>query len=91
MEDELHPGTEAIRIERLRQVGMEGYDAAHDNAHTEGELARLAAAYTLYDAGFPGDPDRSVVDEFMEQIIPSGWKLNPQKHIYNLLRAPVTE
>lgn len=31
--------------ERCRQVCPEGYDAAHDDAHTRGEIALMAASY----------------------------------------------
>ena len=35
----------AIWDERCRQVIPEGYDAAHDDAHTGGEIALMAASY----------------------------------------------
>lgn len=38
---------EDIALERKRQVESEGYDAAHDDAHTDGSLARAAAAYAM--------------------------------------------
>lgn len=37
--------------ERERQVSEEGWSAAHDDAHTDGSLARAAAAYALSAAG----------------------------------------
>lgn len=33
--------------ERARQRAVEGYDAAHDDLHTDGELAQAAAYYAL--------------------------------------------
>ena len=33
--------------ERNRQTLVEGYTPAHDDEHTEGQLALLAAAYAL--------------------------------------------
>jgi len=38
-------GVERIAAERLRQETAEGYTAAHDDTHTDGEMA--AAAYCL--------------------------------------------
>lgn len=35
----------AIWDERCRQVSPKGYDAAHDDAHTQGEIALMAATY----------------------------------------------
>jgi len=35
----------AISDERRRQVTAEGYDAAHDDRHTAGEIALMAASY----------------------------------------------
>lgn len=42
-------GIELIAGERLRQIHMEGYDAANDDQFTEQELAKAAAAYALPD------------------------------------------
>ena len=39
--------------ERLRQRDEEGYDDAHDDQHTEGQLARAGAAYALAAGGSP--------------------------------------
>jgi len=38
-------GTELISEERVRQVAVEGYDSAHDDAHSQGELAMAACCY----------------------------------------------
>lgn len=38
-------GVAAIAAERQRQIGSEGFDPKHDDAHTIGELAMAAAAY----------------------------------------------
>ena len=40
-------GIEAIAAERQRQIEVEGWDAAHDDAYTEFELAEAAACYAL--------------------------------------------
>jgi hypothetical protein len=34
-----------IGQERLRQIGVEGFDAAHDDAHDDGALAKAAAFF----------------------------------------------
>lgn len=39
-------GVQQIALERKRQMGDEGYDEAHDDAHTHGELAQAAECYT---------------------------------------------
>lgn len=36
-----------VLVERVRQLSEEGYDAAHDDAHKNGELAMAAACYTI--------------------------------------------
>jgi hypothetical protein len=36
-------GTDLIAAERARQIAKEGYDAAHDDTHTHGELAIAGA------------------------------------------------
>lgn len=41
----LSPFIQAVVAERIRQVEVEGWDAAHDDAHTPGELAIAGAAY----------------------------------------------
>lgn len=38
-------GAELIAEERERQIKQEGYDAEHDDEHTEGELALAAICY----------------------------------------------
>ena len=36
-------GAELIRLERLRQITNKGYDATHDDQHTNGALIMMAA------------------------------------------------
>lgn len=36
-----------IEAERARQIKQEGWSAEHDDYHTQGEIARAAAAYAL--------------------------------------------
>ena len=38
-------GAERIALERVRQVSKEGYDAAHDDQHDDGQIAMAAACY----------------------------------------------
>ena len=80
-------GMDGIRIERLRQVTMEGYTAEHDDQHVGGELARMAAAYALHDVP---PLEHHTADQMMlmvANIRPSDWRFNPQMTIYNLERA----
>jgi hypothetical protein len=41
----LSPFAQAVIAERQRQIDGEGYDAAHDDAHKPGEMARAGACY----------------------------------------------
>lgn len=47
-------GIELICEERLRVIAEEGYDAAHDAGHVNGELAGAGACYALWHAGYIG-------------------------------------
>lgn len=42
---------EMIEAERQRQIESEGWDAAHDDQHTDGELLRVAVYYYLSGTG----------------------------------------
>ena len=42
---------ELISEERQRQISQEGYSHAHDDGHTDGQIARAAACY-IADAGY---------------------------------------
>ncbi|WP_199252628.1 hypothetical protein [Chachezhania sediminis] len=42
------PGVAAIAAERRRQVEVEGWTPAHDDAHQAGELAGAAACYAMH-------------------------------------------
>ena len=46
----------AIAAERKRQIEVEGYDAAHDDAHVDGELLRAAVLYYANAKRLPSDP-----------------------------------
>jgi hypothetical protein len=43
----LSPFMQAAIAERFRQIEVEGYDAAHDDAHALGELGCAGAAYAI--------------------------------------------
>ncbi|WP_234633059.1 hypothetical protein [Agrobacterium vitis] len=67
-----------VMNERLRQVNEKGWSAEHDDQHTGGELARLAAAYALGEcevAQLPG-----------LYICPPGW-FKPKDRRFDLVRA----
>ncbi len=74
------PGMDAIRVERLRQVTMEGFDADHDDTHVNGELAALASAYIVYDLLAGLAPN-------VTKMVPDGFDFKPRNHQYNLERA----
>jgi hypothetical protein len=72
---------EEIAAERTRQIGI-GYDAAHDDLHTEGEIARAAAVYA---AG--GGLFRVNSLQVPQQVWPYRWEYNPKEPRANLVRA----
>lgn len=41
------PVLQDIAIERLRQIGAEGWTSEHDDAHSSGEMATAAACYSM--------------------------------------------
>lgn len=43
-----YSGVDLIAAERVRQVEVKGFDAAHDDGHANGDIAIAAAALTLY-------------------------------------------
>jgi hypothetical protein len=43
----LSPFMQAVIAERFRQIEQEGWDVAHDDAHSRGEMAQAGAAYAL--------------------------------------------
>jgi hypothetical protein len=45
---------ELLAKERHRQISGEGYDLVHDDAHTDGQLARAAIAYAIASLPTPG-------------------------------------
>jgi hypothetical protein len=63
----LTPGAQIILNERKRQISAEGYDAAHDDAHTSGQLATAAKCYVTAPEG-----------REMCGAVPSAWPWEPQ-------------
>ena len=73
--------------ERLRQIATEGYTAAHDDSHTGGQLALLAAAYALSSrCPIPGVP-LSEVAGFIDFLDGGHWEFKPKDPIRDLTRA----
>jgi hypothetical protein len=48
----LSPAMRAIVAERFRQIETEGFDAAHDDDHDNGELAQAGATYALVETSY---------------------------------------
>lgn len=71
-----------IGAERRRQIEVEGYDAAHDDAHSAGEIARGAAVYA---AG--GGVFKVNALQVPQQVWPYQWEYNPKDPRTNYVRA----
>lgn len=79
-----------VMQERSRQESHEGYTAAHDDEHDEGELAVLAAGYALtsmrqenhllYPCPVAVNYLRGILEAF-------GWEFKPKDPIRDLVRA----
>lgn len=65
-------GVERIAAERARQINAEGWGSAHDDEHTDGELALVAA---LYATPFPlfERTDRSDGGVVFQDPWPTSW------------------
>jgi hypothetical protein len=76
---------EMIVSERARQLCKEGYSPAHDDQHTEGQLAVLAAAYALSSrSGYETRLQRMVAAHLLDTY---GWKFKPKDPVRDLVRA----
>ncbi len=75
-----HVAQEALQ-ERLRQVAKEGFTAAHDDDHDDGQMAAAAACYLLYSDAYPnaGQPPEQWPWEA------AWWK--PKEYRRDLIRA----
>jgi hypothetical protein len=76
---------ELVWAERLRQKEAEGYTPAHDDEHTEGQLALLAAAYAVTSRGRTGDLYSLIHLE--NSLKKYGWAFKPKDPISDLVRA----
>ena len=70
--------------ERARQQIQEGHTPAHDDQHTEGQLALLAAAYALMSRGRVDVHLQSMVVGVVEAY---DWEFTPKDPIRDLVRA----
>jgi hypothetical protein len=81
--DETLDALNLITKERFRQITQEGYTPAHDDEHTESQLAVLAAVYALSSAGPGYDNELTKVLYTLD----SGWSFKPKDPISDLTRA----
>jgi hypothetical protein len=84
----LSPSLLAIAAERRRQIDVEGWDAAHDDAHAPGELAAAGSCYAIAPA-WRANPlphnERSLQAPLVWPWSPSWWK--PVDNRRDLVRA----
>lgn len=76
------PGIAQIARERQRQRDVKGFDDAHDDEHTMGELARAAAVYAM------PEPARGLTHIHFD--FPWGldwWKPTPDDRVRELVKA----
>lgn len=79
-------GIERITAERQRQIEKEGWTPEHDALHSNGELARAAAAYAVPSSeGKYSDDLRFIL--FPREWHPSWWKPSPENRIRELEKA----
>jgi hypothetical protein len=75
-----------VLAERRRQIDVEGFDAAHDDVHVDGELAGAAAAYAAYRSQV--SPSIMMGDDIIRSLWPwaaEWWKPMDRRH--DLVRA----
>jgi hypothetical protein len=80
-----------ILFERQRQIHAEGYDTAHDDSHSDGDLSRATACYAM-SASDQIHPQHQKAPDFDDDILaalwpwpPSQWK--PKSARRDLIRA----
>jgi hypothetical protein len=78
--------------ERACQLTVEGYTPAHDDEHTEGQMALLASAYALSSRGsLKKLLRRSLEGETLHRLSQLlnlvGWSFKPKDPIRDLVRA----
>lgn len=69
--------------ERIRQQTQEGYTPAHDDEHTEGQLALLAAAYALSSRPEQHHYRHGLINELASH----NWPFKPKDPISDLVRT----
>jgi hypothetical protein len=79
---------ELVWKERILQKEVEGYTAAHDDEHTEGQLALLAATYALSSQGNNQCSEAANL-VYLELDVFRGWgdRFKPKEPIRDLVRA----
>lgn len=66
-----------IRAERVRQIEVEGWTAQHDDmVNAKGELAQVAACYTLHTVPFMRNSRHSLLEK-IEAVFGSLWPWDP--------------
>ena len=73
-----------VVAERVRQVEVEGFDSAHDDQHTEGELAKAAACYATYAHWM------TIPAGYVPSVWPSSWSRSwwkPKAARHDIVRA----
>ena len=76
---------EAIIQERIRQTLAEGYTPAHDDEHTDGQMALLAAAYAL--SSRPKENQYHYRHALINELAGYGWEIKRKDPISDLVRA----
>ena len=71
------PALLGIAAKRMRQILVEGFDAAHDDQHDRGELALAAACYALATTDCT---DKSLVHESLWPFERKWWKPKGRRH-----------
>lgn len=79
---------DAIRLERRRQMHVEGWTPEHDDLHADGEMAKSAAVYALASAGVV----RLTYSAELAEVVPQDWPWagawwKPKDRRRNLIRA----
>ncbi len=83
-----------VLTERERQKSQEGWTIAHDDEHTDGSLAQVAACYAAteqeyYDPGFQAHDDDDTAYK-IPVFWPESWRMRwwkPKDRRSNLVRA----
>lgn len=74
--DALSQAARDVLAERQRQIGAEGYDADHDDAHVNDEIAAMAALFVMPPGAREWDASSTDFgDTLAEAILPLDWKM----------------